>query len=161
MNLDETDRAILYLLQQADRTRPTNDEIADRIDVSSSTVSNRLQELRDDGVLRQFLPQIDYEAAGIPHHLLFVCTTPIDGRRDICERTIDAHGVVDVRELLTGSRNLHVEVIAMDSAAVERIAEELDALGLEIERSEILRREYHQPFDGFGNDVVDSEADGN
>lgn len=87
--------------------------------------------------------------------------TPIDGRRDICERTIDAHGVVDVRELLTGSRNLHVEVIAMDSAAVERIAEELDALGLEIERSEILRREYHQPFDGFGNDVVDSEADGN
>lgn len=159
MDLDDTDRAILYLLQEEDRMHLTNDEIGDRIGVSSSTVSNRLQTLRDEGVLREFRPQIDYEAAGVPHHVLLVCTAPIADRRSVCERVIDINGVVDVRELLTGSRNLHVEVIAMDSERIERVTEELDALGLEIEASEILRREYQQPFDQFGRDALESKSE--
>ena len=160
MDLDSTDRAILYLLQKEDRTRLTHSEIGERIGVSSSTVSNRLQELEERGILQGHRPVIDYESADIPHHLLFVCTAPIADRGSVCEEAIDVGSVVNVRELLTGTRNLHVEVVATDSAEIERVAEELDALGLEIEHSEILRREFDQPFDQFGSDVVDSEAAG-
>lgn len=159
MDLDATDRAILYLLQEESQMRLTHDEIADRIGVSSSTVSNRLRDLEDQGVLRDYRPEIDYEAAGIPHHHLFICTTPIADRKSICQRTIDIAGVVNVRELLTGSGNLHVEVIAMDSSEIERVTEELDALGLEIDSSEILREEYFQPFDQFGSDALESKTE--
>lgn len=157
MDLDATDRAILFLLQQDDRMHLTNEEIGDRIGVSSSTVSNRLQELRDCGVLRDYRPVIDYEAANIPHHLLFVCTAPIGDRTNICQRTIEVEGVVNVRELLTGIRNLHVEVVAMNSSAIETVTEELDALGLEIHSSEILRDDYYQPFDHFGSDALEAD----
>lgn len=159
MNLDETDRAILFFLQAEDRMHLTHAEIAERIDVSSSTVSSRIQDLKDRNVLRDYRPQIDYEAADIPHHLLFVCTASLTDRKTICEETIEIPGVITVRELLTSTRNLHVEVVAMDSAEIESVAEELDALGLEIEHSEILREEHYQPFDQFGS-VVESDATG-
>lgn len=159
MNLDSTDRAILQLLQEENRNHLTHDEIGEEIGVSSSTVSNRLQELKEQGVLQDYRPLIDYEAAGIPHHLMFICTTPITDRKSICERTIDIPGVVNVRELLTGSRNLHVEVVAMDTSEIETVTDELDALGLEIHHSEILRSEYYQPFDQFGSDELDSKSE--
>lgn len=157
MNLDETDRAILFFLQSEDRMHLTHAEIAEQIDVSSSTVSSRIQDLRDREVLRDYRPRIDYEAADIPHRLLFVCTASLTDRKTICEQTMEIAGVVTVRELLTGTRNLHVEVVAMNSSEIESIAEKLDELGLEIEHSEILREEYYQPFDRFGS-TVESDA---
>ncbi|MXV61194.1 winged helix-turn-helix transcriptional regulator [Natronorubrum sp. JWXQ-INN-674] len=159
MDLDPTDRAILYLLQEENQTHLTHDEIGDRIDVSSSTVSNRLRELKDEGVLRDYRPEIDYEAAEIPHHLLFICTTPIADRETICQRTVDVPGVVNVRELLTGSRNLHVEIVAMNTPEIEAVTEELDDLGLEIHQSEIVRGDYYQPFDQFGKVELESESE--
>lgn len=159
MELDETDHAILYLLQAESRAGYTHEEIAEQLDVSSSTVSNRIQRLEEEGVLEKFDPVIDYEAAGAPHHVLFVCTAPVADRKALCERVIEVSNVVHTRELLTGSQNLHVEVVGMDSQDIEAVAEELDALGLEIERSEMLRTEYSRPFDHFGSEVV-SESGG-
>lgn len=153
--IDDTDQAILYLLQAETRTDATHDEIAERIDVSSSTVSNRIRRLRDEDVIEEFEPVIDYEAAGAPHHLLFICTAPIAERTRLCERAISVPHVVSTRELLTGSRNVHVEVVDMDAGDIESAAEELDSLGLEVDTSELLRSEYNRPFDCFASDRVD------
>ncbi|WP_222916889.1 Lrp/AsnC family transcriptional regulator [Natrinema sp. SYSU A 869] len=132
MDIDDTDYAILYLLQAETQAGFTHDEIAEQLDVSSSTVSNRIQRLKDEGVLEKFDPVIDYEAAGAPHHILFVCTAPIADRKSLCERVVEVPNVVNTRELLTGSQNLHVEVVGMNSEDIETVAEELDALGLEM-----------------------------
>ncbi|GAB7019462.1 Lrp/AsnC family transcriptional regulator [Halostagnicola bangensis] len=155
MNLDDTDRKILYLLQEETRTNTSHNDIADRIDVSSSTVGNRIRQLKEEGVLQDYQPRIDYEEAGVPHHFLFVCTAPIAERKEFAEQATDIDGVVNVRELLTGQRNLHVEIVCLDAKSIETVAEELDELGLEIEMSEILREEYSQPFNHFGNTLVD------
>lgn len=154
MEIDETSRKILRLLQ---RESPllTHEEIAEQIDVSASTVSNRLQELRDAGVLEGFQPEINYETAGIPHQILFVCSAPIQERRELANEAIEIPGVVHVREMLGGTSNLHVEVVCIDTPSVEQVAEELDRTGLVIEHSEILRREYSSPFNHFGSELVD------
>ncbi|MCU4743740.1 Lrp/AsnC family transcriptional regulator [Halobacteria archaeon AArc-m2/3/4] len=159
MDLDDTDKAILYLLQKETRTSLTHDEIADRIDVSSSTVSNRLQRLKERGILVDYQPKIDYEAAGAPHHVLFVCTAPISQRTELANEAIEIPGVVDIRELLVGTQNLHVEVVCLDTTSVETVAEALDELGLTIDHSEILRREYARPFDHFGSELVGDSSD--
>lgn len=154
MNIDATDCAILYLLQGENGTSLTHDDIANRIGVSASTVSNRIQQLEENNVLLGYKAEISYENAGIPHRILFVCTAPIADRKQIGEAAMDVSHVVNVRELLTGTRNIHVEVVGTSAADIETTTEELDALGLTIEHSEILRREYHQPFDDFGEEVV-------
>jgi len=159
MDLDETDQKILYLLQETSRTTPTHQQIAERIDVSSSTVSNRLNALKEDGVLVDYAPIIDYEKAGIPHRILFVCTAPIKDRNALAEQAISIHGVVGIQELLTGNQNLLVEAVASEAETIENVAQELDDVGLEIELSEILRREYTRPFNDFDSGVSDG-ADG-
>lgn len=159
MEFDETDRKILYLLQEEARTNLTHDEIASRIGVSSSTVSNRLAEPQEEDVLVDYAPIINYESAGIPHHMLFVCTAPISERKELAEETIDIPRIVDVRELLTGKRNLHVEVVCMETNTIESVTDELDEIGLEIESSEILRRNYDQPFSDFDVELSDTSGE--
>lgn len=155
MELDETDRKILYLLEKETSTELTHDDIADRIGVSSSTVTNRIHELKDDGILEEFHPKIDYEKAGVPFHVLFVCTVPIEERKTLAEQAIAVDGVVETRELLTGRRNLHVEVVSEKIETVESSSEELESHGIEIEQSDILRRKKSQPFNHLAKEMVD------
>lgn len=55
--LDETDLEILRLLLE-DARRPYND-IADRVDVSAPTVSDRIDRLQEFGVIEGFTVQVD------------------------------------------------------------------------------------------------------
>ena len=150
MNIDATDRAILYLLQQENRRQTSTTEIADRVGISSSTVSNRLSRLKTGDVLVDYHPEIDYEEAGLPHHILFVCTASITDRQQIARDVIDIPDVVSVNELLAGTGNLHVEAVCADSDRIERVAADLDALAVDIEQSGLVREEHHQPLDHFG-----------
>lgn len=154
MKIDTTDRKILYLLEKETSTPLTHDEIADRIDVSSSTVSNRIQALKADGIVERIKPQINYENAGIPYHVLFVCTAPIEQRKALAKEVIEVDGVVETRELLTGRRNLHVEVVSEDINTVELASEAVESLGITVEESDILRRTNSQPFNHFIQDEV-------
>ncbi|RQG86195.1 winged helix-turn-helix transcriptional regulator [Natrarchaeobius halalkaliphilus] len=155
MDIDKTDRKILYLLEKETETNLTHDKIAERIDVSSSTVTNRIQELKNEGILEGFQPKVNYEQAGIPYHVLFVCTVPVEKRRSLAEEALAVDGVVETRELLTGRRNLHVEVVSIDISTVESCSEELESKGIDIDQSDILRRKSTQPFNHIIQEMVD------
>ncbi|MCU4752155.1 Lrp/AsnC family transcriptional regulator [Halobacteria archaeon AArc-curdl1] len=155
MELDETDQKILYLLKKETRTSLTHAEIADRIGVSSSTVSNRIQALKADGIVESINPQINYENAGVPYHMLFVCTVPIEQRKALAKEVIEVDGVVETRELLTGRRNLHVEVVSEEINTVELASEAIESLGISIEESDIFRRKNSQPLNYFIQDELD------
>ena len=63
-DLDEVDRSILYLLQE-DARGTSAEAMADKVGVSASTIRNRIDQLEDDGIIRGYHPEIDYEAANI------------------------------------------------------------------------------------------------
>ncbi|MGM0590657.1 MAG: Lrp/AsnC family transcriptional regulator [Halobacteriota archaeon] len=154
--LDDVDRGILYILQRNSRNT-TAQEIADHVGVSPSTVRNRIDTLETVGVIRGYHPEIDYEAANLPLHVLFVCTVPPTDRESYVERVLDVRGVVNVREMLTGTRNIHVEVVATTTSNVARTADALHNIGLTIESSEILKRQHIQPFNHFFFENIDTE----
>ena len=60
--LDATDRAILDVLQ--DDARTSNRDLAAAVHVSPSTSSERVRNLRADGVIRGYHADIDYGALG-------------------------------------------------------------------------------------------------
>lgn len=158
--LDDVDRGILYLLQ-VDARNTTDQEIAEKTGVSASTVRNRIERLEASGVVRGYHPEIDYEAASLPLRVLFVVTAPPTERSDYVDKLLDVEGVVDVRETLTGRRNLHVEVVGTSTADVTRMTDAIHDLGLEIESSEIVKQRRVQPFDHFHSegDAVGEEVD--
>ena len=108
--------------------------------MSPSTVRNRIDRLEADGVITGYHPSIDYEAANLPLQVLFIVTAPPTGRSESVEELLDIKGVVDVRETLTGRRNIHLEAVGTSTSDITRMTDAIHELGLEIENSEILKQ---------------------
>ncbi|WP_254543719.1 Lrp/AsnC family transcriptional regulator [Halomarina pelagica] len=146
--LDQVDKGILYMLQREAR-ETTAQAIADTVGVSPSTVRNRIDQLETDGVIRGYHPEIDYEMASLPLRVLFICTAPATKRTELANEIMNVQGVIDLREMMTGRRNVHVEIVATSTTDISRIADAIHDLGLEIESSELVKRRQMQPFDHF------------
>jgi DNA-binding Lrp family transcriptional regulator len=147
-DLDTLDRQIVYALQ-GDARRTSASEIAEEYGVSASTVRKRIRNLEEAGVVRGYNLDVDYERAGFQLHTLILCTAPVTQREELARRALDVEGVVAVREVMTGSRNVHVEVVGRDGDDLSRIGRELDAVGLGIADEDIIRNEYVTQYEGF------------
>lgn len=154
VDIDPTDQGILYLLQQDARNNTTSG-IGERVGVSSTTVGNRITKLEDESIITGYTPTLNYEKTGLDHHLLLTATAPMGERSELAEEALDEHGVVTVRELLTYHENLELEIATSTRAELEQTLNDLAALGLELVRNELLKRELHRPADNFGKEVVD------
>lgn len=149
-HLDEIDHAILYELQE-DARHNTNAAISERVNVSASTVGKRVSQMEDNGVIKGYRPELDYEQAGFPLHVLFICTAPITERENLIDQTLGIDGVVNVRELMTGESNVHIQVIGSSNDAITRIAQILDDLGYRVSDEILMRAEYAHPSVNFDN----------
>ncbi|SEW31504.1 Lrp/AsnC family transcriptional regulator [Natrinema salifodinae] len=149
--IDEVDRGILHFLQKDARNNATR-EIGEAVGVSAGTVRNRIEKLEEAGVIRGYVPDINYEKAGYQLVILFTCTAT-NPSETLAKDILSTHGVVTVRKLLAGEENYHVTVVGTDTADVSEIANSIRESGLEIVRSEVLDEELVQPFNHFGEDV--------
>lgn len=146
--LDDLDRCILYSLQENAREKSAS-SIAERVDVSARTVRNRIHRLEERGIITGYSPEIDYEKSGYQLHTLVFCTAPIPDRERLAREVLDVPGVVGSREIMTGHRNLQIEIVGRDSDDLSRITRDLSELGLQVDDEDIIRNEYHTPFHGF------------
>ncbi|MFB6229144.1 MAG: Lrp/AsnC family transcriptional regulator [Halobacteriales archaeon] len=146
--LDSIDKRILYYLQQ-DARRTSSNDIAEKLDLSASTVRTRLNQLEKSGIVRGYHLDIDYDLAGYPLYTKIICTAPIPERDDLANRARDVRGVTATREIMTGERNVYVNAIGRDHDDLNRISEELDDLGLAIVDEQLIRDEHVCPYHGF------------
>ena len=134
-NLDDVDRSILFLLQR-DARGATAGEMADKVGVSASTIRNRIDQLEADGIIKGYHPEIDYEAANLPLQITFVISALPTEIQDYSKQIRGIQGVIDVREMLTGRRNVHVDVVGTNSGDITRITDAIHDIGVEIESSD-------------------------
>lgn len=146
--LDSVDRSILYYLQQ-DARRTSSNDIAEKLDLSSSTVRTRINKLEESGIIRGYHLDIDYDLAGYPLYTKIICTAPVTDRDTLANKAREVHGVTAVREIMTGKCNVYVNAIGQSHDDLNRIAGELDELGLDIVDERIIRDEYVCPYHGF------------
>jgi DNA-binding Lrp family transcriptional regulator len=142
--LDEIDRAILHALQE-DARQNTNAAISERVSVSASTVGKRISRMENGGIIKGYQPTVDYEVAGFPIQVLFICTAAIAEREALINNTLGLDGVINVRELMTGERNVHILVIGSSNDDITRIAHGLDNMGYGVTDEILMREEYNQP----------------
>lgn len=145
---DDIDRGILVLLQE-DARHNTNARISEQVGVSPSTVSNRISALEDRAVITGYRPEIDYERVAYPLRVLFVCTVPIPDRAASVRRVLELSGVVNVRELMTGEGNLHIEVVGEHHDDITRLATAIADIGITVEEVFFMKEEYTQPASVF------------
>jgi DNA-binding Lrp family transcriptional regulator len=146
--LDDTDKEILHLLQE-DARNHANSQIAEAVGLSPSTVSKRLQKLEGSGVIKGYSPNIDYDVAGYPLRVLFICSASITERGDLINETLDIPGVVSAKELMTGNHNLHIEVVGQNSDDITDLAYSISELGIQIGEEVLVKNEYPKPASVF------------
>jgi Lrp/AsnC family transcriptional regulator for asnA, asnC and gidA len=125
MDLDDTDRAILRILQEDART-PFS-EVARRIDMSSATVHDRVNRLVESGVIEGYHAHVDPKAVGFGASAL-VGLRVEQGRTESVLSGLEAIDGVREAHLTTGEWDITVRVFAADSDSLrellfERIAE--------------------------------------
>jgi DNA-binding Lrp family transcriptional regulator len=154
MELDDTDRAILYMLQR-DARGITTREMAERVGMSASTVRNRIERMESEGVVRGYHPIVDYDNAGLQLHVFFICSAPNPDRERLATDAREVAGVVAVYEVLNGKDNIQVEAVGRDTDDMARINDELSDIGLEVINSKVIKSAHLQPYDHFGQSVVE------
>lgn len=153
-NLDGVDRGILHLLQGNAR-KATAADIGDVVGTSASTVRNRIEYL-EEGVIRAYQPELDYQEAGFDLHMFIVCRAPTAKRTELALEALELPGVINVREMTTGSHNIHIETVAVDSDAADETRAGIEDLpDLEIVSTQIIHDLHVQPFNHFGADIVE------
>jgi len=150
--LDEIDKGILHLLQEDARNMSATD-IAEAVNVTANTVRNRVNRLEDRGIIDGYVPLIDYEQADFQIKAVMVYTAPIPDRRNLAENALTVDGVIHVRELMTGHRNVYVTAVAAESESLTEVASRLHNIGLSIEEEELVKNDYARPFSHFGEDL--------
>lgn len=149
--LDEIDRRIIYALMN-DARKTSAPMIAEQVNVSPGTIRNRISQLKDHGIITGYVATIDFERADGRLTNLYLCNVPVAEREALAREARAIPGVVNVRELLTGRRNLHVLAVGENTTDLRRIARGLSKLGIEIEDEDLVRDEAFDAYAPFGPD---------
>ncbi|GAA0507704.1 Lrp/AsnC family transcriptional regulator, regulator for asnA, asnC and gidA [Halorubrum aquaticum] len=112
MELDDTDRAILRILQEDART-PFS-EIARRIDMSSATVHDRVGRMEDAGVIEGYHASVNAKAVGYGVSALVGLRVEQGREEDALERLREIEGVREIH-LTTGEWDVILRVVAEDT----------------------------------------------
>ncbi|MFC6726082.1 Lrp/AsnC family transcriptional regulator, partial [Halobium palmae] len=157
--LDDIDRRIVYELMR-DARNTSAPTIAEQVNVSPGTIRNRIGQLEERGIIRGYTAGVDFERADGHLVNLYVCNAPVSDRKSLAREASVVPGVVNVRELMTGRRNLHVVAVGENTEALRRVARALSELGIEVEDETLVEAETDSPYTPFGpeGDAVSGEA---
>ncbi|WP_076610494.1 Lrp/AsnC family transcriptional regulator [Natronorubrum thiooxidans] len=155
--LDEIDRRIIYELMH-DARNTSAPTIAEQVNVSPGTIRNRINQLEEHDIIRNYTAEIDFEQAEGHLTNLYVCNAPVSERKALAQEASAVPGVINVRQLMTGRRNLHVMAVGEDTKHLRRITRALSRLGIEIEDETLVESETHSPYTKFGPDEAISTS---
>jgi DNA-binding Lrp family transcriptional regulator len=148
LEIDDTDRAILYALQEDARNMSSGD-IAERAGTSGSTIRKRIRRLESTGIIQGYNALVDYAKSGYPLRMLLFCTAPIAERGSLVSGILDIDGVVSVQELVTGEQNLLVTVVGESDSDITPVAQELVDMGITVADEVLVRSHETTPFGRF------------
>lgn len=153
-HLDEIDRRILHALM-SDARNTSAPMIAEELNVSAGTVRNRIDRLEEEGVIRGYTAIVDFEQAGGRLTSVFMCTVPADERERLALAARSIPGVINVRVLMAGRRDLQVVAVGEETSDLREIARSLSGLDIRIEDEELLQTELHTPYTRFLSDEAE------
>ena len=152
-DLDKVDQQILSDLA-VDARNTSGPEIADKVDVSPGTIRNRIENLVSSGVIEAHRSEINYGELGLLK-ILFICTVKATRLDETSDQLATVPEVIETRELLSGSHNLHVSTVAETQRQTAAIERRLTAMDIEIEEICLVGDEQRTPY-GLGSDSAQS-----
>jgi len=149
--LDEIDQRILHALMD-DARNTSAPMIAEDLHVSPGTVRNRIERLEKEGVIQGYTATVNFERADGRLTSVYMCTVPAAERERLALAAQAIPGVINVRVLMAGRRDLQVVAVGEDTEDLREIARSLSELDIRIEDEELVQTEIRSPYEPFGSD---------
>jgi DNA-binding Lrp family transcriptional regulator len=149
--LDDIDRQIIHALM-GDARNTSAPMIAEGLNASAGTIRNRIDRLEEEGVIQGYTATVDFERAGGRLTSMYMCTVPAADRERLALAAQSISGVINVRILMAGRRDLHVVAVGDDTEDLREIARSLSELDIRIEDEELLQTEIRSQYEPFGPD---------
>jgi DNA-binding Lrp family transcriptional regulator len=146
--LDEIDQRIVHALMD-DARNTSAPMIAEDLHVSSGTVRNRIERLEEEGVIQGYTATVNFERADGRLTSLYMCTVPAAERERLALAAQAIPGVINVRVLMAGRRDLQVVAVGENTEDLRGIARSLSELDIQIEDEELVQTEIRSPYEPF------------
>lgn len=143
-DLDDIDWQILAALT-TDARNTSSPEIAEKVDVTPATIRNRIENLVSAGVIESHRSEINYRSLGLLE-FLFVCSTTPDRFGEITDQLAAVPEIIQIRELLSGSHNLHIVAVVETQDHAESLERRLLDMDLEIETVSLVSNDHRPPY---------------
>ena len=150
--LDELDEQILYHLM-TDARNNTPPQIAEEVGVTPVTVRNRISGLEENGVIQGYRVHVDFERSDGRLACLFLCNVSFADRMRLARAAYEIPGVINIRLLMDGRRNVQVLAVGDTTADLRRVGTTLAEIGVDIADEMLLEREVHKPYELFDPDA--------
>jgi DNA-binding Lrp family transcriptional regulator len=112
------------LLELSKDGRQSHRELAEKLEVSAATIGNRINQLRDDGILRGVSADIDYEQLGYTSVAVTRFKVPGDSIQTALEELEDYDCLTDIYEV-TGNYDILAIGHYRDRQQMNRVIKEL------------------------------------
>ena len=155
--LDEIDRHIVHALME-DARNTSAPMIAEGLNVTDGTVRNRIERLEEAGIIQGYTATIDFERAGGRLTSLYMCTVPAAERERLAAAAQSIPGVINVRVLMAGRRDLQVVAVGNNTGDLREIARSLSELDIQIEDEELVQTEIRSSYGSFGPEDVSTSS---
>lgn len=151
-HLDDIDRRIIHALMD-DARNASATSIAEGLHVSDATVRNRINRLEEEGIIQGYTATINFERADGRLTSLYMCTVPAADRERLAAAVQSIPGVINVRVLMAGRRDLQVVAVGETTEDLRTIARALSELDIQIEDEELVQTEIRSPYAPFGGEA--------
>lgn len=124
--LDVLDKQILSVLNE--NARMSFAELGRKINLSPSSVRERVQKMEDLGVIQQYQLKIDHKKLGLDLEA-FILLKVFPGRlKHVIEKISSYEEIVEAHRI-TGSQNLHLKVMIKDQICLQKLLDQLMEYG--------------------------------
>lgn len=147
--LDDIDKRIIHALM-ADARTTSAPMIAEQVDVSPGTIRNRINQLGEHDIIRGYHASIDFERADQKHTYLYICSAPAEDIGTVRSTIESIPEVINVRELVSGIKNIHVLAVGETTADFRRIMQSLLNNGIRVDEKHLVQSERVLPYGPFG-----------
>ncbi len=120
--LDNIDRKIIEVLQQ--NSRASFVEIGKQIQLSASSVRERVQKLQDLEIIKAYSLKVDYAKMGFGLEV-FIMIKLFSGKLKSFMGAIDSFSEVKRATRITGSHNIHMQVVLKDQLHLQQFIDKL------------------------------------
>jgi Lrp/AsnC family leucine-responsive transcriptional regulator len=124
--VDNVDLKLIELLKK--NSRLSFADLGRKINLSPSSVRERVQKMEDEGIIKRYITEIDNKKIGLDLEA-FILIKAFPGKLQYAIKTVSKFPEVVQAHRITGNQNIHLKVVVANQVGLQKLLDKLMQFG--------------------------------